>query len=101
MEDEEFQKKNNYSAIKEINYYNEKTTPECINLLKFSDKNSTTNISKNFQLENKVEVNYGKNKILLYHKGEPLIVLGPHCIYFLLFYLNFFEFFLFKFFIIK
>lgn len=77
MEDGELQRKNNYSSIKDPN--DDEKVPECTNLLRLSDKNTTNSISKTFQLENKVEVNYGKNKILLYHKGEPLVVLGPHC----------------------
>lgn len=77
MEDEELQRKNNYSAIKDSN--EDEKIQECTNLLKSSDKITTNNSSKVFSLDKKVEVNYGKNKILLYHKGEPLIVLGPHC----------------------
>ena len=77
MEDDELHKRNDYSAIKDVN--DEEKVPECTNLLKSSDKNTTNNTPKLFRLEKKVEVNYGKNKILLYRKGEPLIVLGPHC----------------------
>ncbi len=79
MEDNDLQNKKNYSAIKDVN--EDEKIPECANLLRSSDKNITNNSSKLFQSEKKIEPNYGKNKILLYHKGEPLIVLGPHCNY--------------------
>ncbi len=77
MIDEELQNKKDYSAIKEVN--EDEKLPECRNLLNSSHKNTTNDSSKQFQLDKRVEVNYGKNKILLFHKGEPLIVLGPHC----------------------
>lgn len=77
MEDGEIQTKNKYSSIKDI--HDDGKVPESINLLKTSEKNISNTMSKLFQLENRVEFNYGKNKILFYYKGEPMIVLGPHC----------------------
>jgi len=78
MEDEEINTKNNYSPIKDIN---EEKQPECTNLLHDTDKNTNINNQKGLHLVDKKNVNYGKNKILFYSKGEPLIVLGPHCNY--------------------
>jgi len=76
MEDEELKTKKNYSAIKDPN--EDEKQGECVNLLSTNDKN-LSNSTNNFHLANKKTYNYGKNKILFYYNGEPLIVLGPHC----------------------
>jgi hypothetical protein len=82
---------NQYSSIKELE---DKTQENTILLkneieneieneeLKFTnDKtdNSNNNSNSNRNIESKLPLIYGNNKILMYLNNEPFIVIGPHC----------------------
>lgn len=63
---------NSYAVKENIE---ESRLAENAKLLLEKEQKDLLNLSNNQQ-----PVGYGKNKILLFFNGEPLIVLGPHCI---------------------